>query len=77
VVVILKPWKQDYAKVRVYGVISLLDICGKLVERMAAHLIANYLARKWVLHEGQYGYRKQRSYMDAVAVLMNCAQQTW
>jgi len=44
---------------------------------MAANLIADHLERKHALHEGQYGCRKWRSYVDAVAVLMNRTQQTW
>jgi len=51
--------------------ICLLDVISKLVERMAGHLNADHLERKKGLHEGQYGCRKRRSYIDAVAVLMN------
>jgi len=76
-VVIPKPGKPDYAKVRAYRVISLLDVIGKLVERTAAHLIADHLERKRALHEGQYGCRKRRSCVDAVAILMNRSQQAW
>jgi len=50
-----EPGKPDYAKVRAYRVISLLDVIGKLVERTAAHLIADHLERKRALHEGQSG----------------------
>jgi len=71
-VVIPKPGKPDYTKVRAYRVISLLDVIGKLVERTAAHLIADRLERKCALHEGQYECRKRGSCVDAVAVLMNC-----
>jgi len=52
-VVIPKPGKPDYTKVRAYRVISLLDVIGKLVERTAAHLIADHLERKQALHESQ------------------------
>jgi len=76
-VVIPKPEKPDYSKVRAYRVISLLDVISKLVERTAAHLIANHLERKRGLHDGQYGCRKRRSCVDAVAVLMNRTQQAW
>jgi len=76
-VVIPRPGKPDYAKVRAYRVISLLDVIGKLVERTAAHLIGDHLERKRALHEGQYSYRKRRSYVDTIAVLINHTQQTW
>jgi len=58
-------------------VISLLDSISKLVERTAAHLIADHLERRGMLHDGQYGCRKRRSAVDAVAVLMNRTQQAW
>jgi hypothetical protein len=45
-VVIPKPGKPDYSKFRAYWVISLLDVISKLVERTAAHLIAEHLAKK-------------------------------
>jgi Reverse transcriptase (RNA-dependent DNA polymerase) len=76
-VVIPKPGKPDYSKVRAYRVISLLDVISKLLERTAAHLIADHLERKRGLHEGQFGCRKRRSCIDAVAVLMNRTQKAW
>jgi hypothetical protein len=76
-IVIPKAGKPDYSKVRAYRVICLLDVISKLVERTAGHLIADHLERKKGLHEGQYGCRKRRSCIDAVAVLMNRTQQAW
>jgi len=75
--VIPKPGKPDYTQVRAHRVISLLDSISKLVERTAAHLIADHLERRSKLHDGQYECRKRRSAVDAVAVLMNRAQQAW
>jgi len=42
-VVIPKPGKRGYSKVRSYRLISLLWVISKLVERTAAHLIADHL----------------------------------
>ena len=75
--VIPKLGKPDYSKVRAYRVISLLDVISKLLERTAAHLIADHLERKRGLHEGQFGCRKRRSCLDAVAIMMNRTQQVW
>ena len=55
--------------------IALLDFLGKLVEKTAAHLIADQLERGRKLYEGQYGCRKRRSCVDAVAVLISDTQQ--
>jgi len=76
-VVIPKPGKSDYSKVRAYRVISLLDVISKLLERTAAHLITDHLERRKErgLHEGQFGCRKRRSCIDAVAILMNRTQR--
>lgn len=75
--VIPKPGKPDYSKVWAYRVISLLDAISKLLERTAAHLIADHPERKRGLHKGQFGCRKRRSCVDAVAILMNRTQKAW
>jgi len=76
-VVIPKANKLDYSQIRAYRVISLLDVISKLVERTAAHLMVDHLERSGGLHEGQYGCRKRRATVDAVAVLMNQTEQAW
>jgi len=76
-VVIPKPGKPDYSKVRAYRVISLLDVISKLLERTAAHLIADHLERKRGLHKGQFGCRKRRSCVEAVAISMNRTKKAW
>jgi len=76
-IVIPKPGKPDYGRVRAYRVISLLYSLGKLVERTAAHLLANHLETKRLLHEGQYGSRVRHSTVDAVAVLMSRTREAW
>ena len=70
-VVIPKPGKPNYSKVRAYRMILLLDVTAKLVERMVAHLISNYLERKRGLHDGQFSCCKRRSCVNTVALLMN------
>jgi len=72
-----KPGKPDYRQARAHRVIALLDSMGKLVEKTAAHLIANQLERSSELHDGQYGCRRRRLSIDAVAVLTNHTQQAW
>jgi len=53
-VVIPKLGKPDYSRARAYRVITLLDAISKLLERTAAHLIADHLERrkKRGLHKG-------------------------
>jgi len=72
--VIPKPEKPDYSKVRAYRVISLLDVVSKLVERTAAYLISDYLKWKRGLHNSKFDCYKCRSYIDVMAFLMNHTQ---
>jgi len=67
----------DYCQVRAHRAIALLDSMGKLVEKTAAHLIADQLERSQSLHEGQYGCRRRRSCVDTVAVLISDAERAW
>jgi len=62
-VVIATPGKPGYFKVQAYHVISLPDVISKLVERTAAHLIADHLERMKGrgLPNGQFGCRERRS----------------
>jgi hypothetical protein len=41
-----------------------------VAEKVAATVIANFCEAKELLHEGQFGYRKQRSAIDVVAKLI-------
>jgi len=75
--VIPKPGKPDHRQVRVHRIIALLDPLGKLLERTAAHLIADQPECKRSLHEGQYGCRRRRACVDAVAILISDAQKAW
>ena len=58
-IVIPKPGKPDYRQVRAHR-----------VKKTAAHLISDQLERSRGLHDGQYGFRRRRSCVDAVAILM-------
>jgi hypothetical protein len=48
-----------------------------LSERLATSLPIIWSGGRDGLHDGQFGYRGRRSYIDAVAVLMNRTQQEW
>jgi Reverse transcriptase (RNA-dependent DNA polymerase) len=66
-----KAWKKsNYSIVKSYRVISLLNYLGKVAEKVATTAIANFCETNKLLHEGQFGYRKQRSAIDAVMKLI-------
>jgi hypothetical protein len=62
--------KSDYFIAKSYRVISLLNYLGKVAEKVAVTAIANFCEINELLHEGKFGYRKQRSAIDAVAKLI-------
>ena len=53
-----------------YRPISLLPVLSKILERVVHRQVANYLAENKLLYEGQYGFRKNRSTIDAVSDLV-------
>jgi Reverse transcriptase (RNA-dependent DNA polymerase) len=56
--------------VKAYRVISLLNCLGKVIEKVAATALSRLCKEKELLYLGQFGYRKQRSAIDAVAKLI-------
>jgi Reverse transcriptase (RNA-dependent DNA polymerase) len=69
-ILLRKPNKSDYSIAKSYRVISLLNCLGKVAEKVAATAITNFYEAKKLLHKGQFGYRKQRNAIDAVAKLI-------
>jgi Reverse transcriptase (RNA-dependent DNA polymerase) len=69
-IILRKPNKPDYSIAKAYRVISLLNCLGKIAEKVAAIEIARFYEENKLLHEGQFGSRKQRSAIDAIAKLI-------
>jgi Reverse transcriptase (RNA-dependent DNA polymerase)/Endonuclease-reverse transcriptase len=76
-ILLRKPNKSDYSIAKSYRVISLLNCLGKVAEKVAATAIANFCEANELLHEGQFGYRKQRNAIDAVAKLIYTTEKAW
>jgi len=53
-VVICKPGKDDYTKLKSYHSISLLSCMGKVVEKVAAELLSEEAKRRRLLSDGKY-----------------------
>jgi hypothetical protein len=75
--VLAKPGKDDYSKVKSYRVICFLSCIGKCLEFIIADGISAQLEANGGLHWGQFGGRKQRSAVDAVAYVMNRTHIVW
>jgi ribonuclease HI len=76
-VLLRKQGKTDYTQIKAWRVISLLSCLGKVIEKLAAGLIADWCESQGVLHPGQMGGRRRRGAIDAVACLMQSVQEGW
>jgi len=76
-VVIRKPGKDDYTKLKAYRLISLLSCMGKGVEKVAVELLSEEAERKGLLSDRQFGSRKGRSAIDAAAIMVDRAHTVW
>jgi len=76
-VVIWKPGKEDYTKLKSYRTISLLSCMGKVVEKVVAELLSDEAERRALPSDGQFGSRKKRSAIDAAAITVDRAHAVW
>ena len=76
-ILLKKPGKSDYSQVKAWRVISLLSCLGKVIEKLAAGLIADWCEAQGILHPGQMGSRRGRGAIDAVAYLVQTVHQGW
>jgi hypothetical protein len=76
-ILLRKQGKLTYTVAKAYRVISLLSCFGKVVEKVVATWIASFCEKNDVFHRGQFGCRRGRSTLDAVAQLVAKVENTW
>ena len=76
-ILLKKPGKSSYTVAKAYRVISLLKCLGKVVEKLVADLITDFAESQGLFHRGQFGGRRQRSAVDAVACLIGEIESAW
>ena len=74
VVVIPKPAKPDYSLPKAYRPISLLECCGKLLEKIIAKRILHDIHHHDILPPSQFGSRDYHCAVDAALCLVHNAQ---
>lgn len=70
-VILRKPNNIDYRIVKSYPVITLLICLGKICEKVAAGMLADWGEVDQGRHEGRMKSRQQPSAFDAVSRVMN------
>jgi len=76
-VVIRKPGKDDYTKLKAYRSISLLSCMGTVVNNVVAELLSEEAGRRRLLSDRDFGSRKGRSAVDAEAIKVDRAHAAW
>src|SRR6266850_4306162 len=76
VVIIPKPNKPDYSAAKAYRPISLLECCGKLLEKVVANRLSSDVNHFDLLGLGQFGSCTHHSAPDAATALRHKAEQT-
>jgi hypothetical protein len=74
VVVLAKPKRPDYSLPKSYRPISLLECCGKLLEKIIANRLLSDLNLFSLLPPNQFGSRDYHSAVDAVMCLTHQAE---
>lgn len=72
-----KPNKRDRTLVKSYRVISLLNCLGKVVKKLVAEKLSQFCEAKEKLHREQMGERKNRSVIDAAALIIHMVYEIW
>ena len=76
VVVIPKPHKPDYTAAKAYRPISLLECCGKLLEKVVTSHLSSDVNHFDLLGLGQFGSCTHHSAPDAATALHHKVEQT-
>ena len=69
IVPIIKPGKEDSRDASKYRPISLLNVAGKVLDRLTIDRIMHHLHSTAGLNSNQYGFTPQRGTVDAAMVI--------
>jgi hypothetical protein len=73
--ILKKPNKADYTSPKSYRPISLLSVFAKVLEKLLINRINYYLGSKSLLNSKQYGFRPQKSTIDALINVKNFIEE--
>jgi hypothetical protein len=76
VIIIPKPGKSDYTVTKAYHPISLLECCGKLLEKVVAARLSWEVDHAALIGDRQFGSRHHYSTPDATLCLTYKAKET-
>jgi SOS response regulatory protein OraA/RecX len=65
IIPIIKPGKEDSQDPSKYRPISLLNMGGKVLEKLLINIIIHYIYKIEYINDSQYGFTPQKSTIDA------------
>ena len=75
-VAIQKP-NRDYSNPRSYRLVQLLEVLGKMLERLQARRLLYIAAKYYLFPSTQYGGISSRSAQDAVMTIVHDIEAAW
>ena len=75
IIPIIKPGQEESEKVPKYRPVRLLDIGGKLLEKIMINRINHRVDSRGYMNENQYGFRPQKCTIDAAMAINDFVQQ--
>ena len=69
IVPIIKPSKENSIEVTKYRPINLINVAGKVMEKLLANRIMHHVYRNELLNGNQYGFTPQKSAIEAAIVV--------
>jgi hypothetical protein len=73
---IVKPGKEGSDEVSKYRPISLLDSGGKVLEKLLINKINHHVYSREHMNENQFGFRPQKSTIDAAMAIKTFVQES-
>jgi hypothetical protein len=75
IILIIKPGKEESDEVSKFRPISLLDIGGKVLEKILINRINHHVFSRGHMNKNQFGFRPQKSTIDAAMAIKDFVQE--
>ena len=74
---IIKPGQEGSDDVSKFRPLSLLDIGGKVLEKIFINRINHHMYSEGYMNENQFGFRPQKSTIDAAMAIKTLWNKVW
>ena len=71
IVPVIKPGKENSKEATKYRPISLINICGKILDKLVIDRVMHHLHKEGLLSKNQFGFTPQKCTTDAIMEVKN------